>query len=183
VQGPGVDGHTLFPGGSYVPGVQERTCTAQAQLPIFRRTRQLTPDIPVIRYIEDALAYLSGLMVAAELVPGVKHARDQMLRRIVADAIQKALDDVAGGPEALRKTLQMVANVAALAAAAWPLDDWTVLKARQADAALCLPRKRAWLEDPRVPLRAGRRRGAPLHWESAGAMGLRESGLACTTGV
>jgi len=80
--------------------------------------------------VEEAVAYLTGVVSAGELVSAVRGARDAAVRRIVADALQRSMDAGAAGPDALRRTAQVTANAAAIAAAAPALDDFTLLRAR-----------------------------------------------------
>ena len=82
------------------------------------------------RYVEDSVAYTTGLASMAEAVPTARQQRDATLKRILLDGLQVQLAAAAAHTDALRRVVQVIANVACLTAAAPALDDFTVLRAR-----------------------------------------------------
>lgn len=62
--------------------------------------------------------------------PGVRVAIRTRPSRLLLPALQGALDENAAGQDALRRTAQLTANAAALAAAAPALDDFTLQRVR-----------------------------------------------------
>jgi hypothetical protein len=60
------------------------------------------------RFVEDACAYLTGLVSPAEVLPLARAARDRMLARVVLDGLQRQLAGL--GPRDLGRAMQACAE-------------------------------------------------------------------------
>ena len=76
------------------------------------------------------MAYSSGLSSAAEALPTARQQRDGFVKRVVVESLQSQLASATSHADALQRTAQATANVAALIVAAPYLDDFTVKRAR-----------------------------------------------------
>ncbi|KAK9819680.1 hypothetical protein WJX72_001042 [[Myrmecia] bisecta] len=104
--------------------------------------RRLPYDLPfsemvpallrVVRgYIEDSISYLAGLVSPGEVLPVARQYRDRMLTKIMIETLEASVAAFSlTVPQAMRRSMQLVANAACLIEALGPLDDYTVLKGR-----------------------------------------------------
>jgi hypothetical protein len=82
--------------------------------------------------VQDCIAYLSGLVSSAEVLPVVRQQRDKMLTRVAIGALQRSLEAL--GMRDLGRAMQAVTDAWALGVAMPALDEFTVLRIRCARA-------------------------------------------------
>lgn len=115
---------------------------AGSKRPPFRAP--FTPMVPLLvrtirGYIADSVGYLKGLVSVGEVVPASKQYRDRMLARVVGGQLMRRVEACGrdgGGGSALKRRLQLVADVAAVMHALSPLDDFAMVQARWAAPSL-----------------------------------------------
>ncbi|BDA50846.1 Exocyst complex component 6B [Coccomyxa sp. Obi] len=121
-------------------------------------------------FVEDCVAYLTGLVSSAEVLPVVRQQRDKMLSRVAIGALQASLDALS--MRDLGRAMQAVTDAWALGAAMPALDDFTHVRARGGEM-----RERVGNRSPRKEQRGAFQVSGPSTSSGAASLQAQWAGL------